>query len=249
VEPDGQATDALTALRITAPDGASAFFNSTTSQLVVRNTAANLELVQTLLEQNRNASLGLAVSVEIYALKNTEALGLMSEHGADPDVSEVVSTLRARVDGKSVRLVATPYSITRSGQAVSIESGETIDYVAGYVERSGRDEPVSRTAFAGTKVKIEPIMGADKITIDARIEVAIALGKPEIETRKVIAPVSGKEAAVSSIRLDQLTLKTVTTTLAGQTKLVGIMNPPAHLGSAEAHVVFLKITSVKKRAN
>ena len=87
-------------------------------------------------------------------------------------------------------------------------------------------------------------MGADGFTIDARILVVEGLREPRIETRKAVAPVSGKEVDVFSDRLDELTLNTVTTLMNGQTKLVGVMNPPAHVNNDEAHVVFLKIDRV-----
>ena len=111
-------------------------------------------------------------------------------------------------------------------------------------EKDGRDVPVSRIAFAGTRVEVVPIMGADGFTIDAQILVVEGLGEPKIEKRKVVAPVSGKEVEVSSVRLDELTLNTVTTIMAGQTKLFGVMNPAAHLNKDESHVVFLKIDRV-----
>ena len=48
------AQEILTSAGVTFPDGASAFFNSVTSQLIVRNTASALDLVQTFVEQNQD---------------------------------------------------------------------------------------------------------------------------------------------------------------------------------------------------
>ena len=48
------ATEILTAAGVTFVDGASAFFNPVTSQLIVRNTANALDIVQTFIEQNQN---------------------------------------------------------------------------------------------------------------------------------------------------------------------------------------------------
>ena len=48
------ATEILTAAGVTFADGASAFFNPVTSQLIVRNTANALDIVQTFIEQNQN---------------------------------------------------------------------------------------------------------------------------------------------------------------------------------------------------
>ena len=47
------ANEILLAAGVTFPDGASAFFNPATSQLIVRNTASNLDLVQQFIENNR----------------------------------------------------------------------------------------------------------------------------------------------------------------------------------------------------
>ena len=247
--PKGTAKDALTAAGVTFPDGASAFFDASRSQLIVRNTASNLDMVQTYVEQAARASnTTLAVSVEIYALDKKEALKMLAEHGEKSDVSSVVESLRERINGESVRLVATPHSVTRSGQAAPIESGERIDYVSAYVDKNGRDEPVTRSVFSGTMVEVEPILGADGFTTDVRIAVAVGLGEPKIEKRKILAPVSGKEVEVSSVRLNQSTFSSVTTAYTGQTKLIGVMNSPAHIGEAEAHVVFLTIARVESES-
>lgn len=48
------ATEILTSAGVTFADGASAFFNPVTSQLIVRNTANALDIVQTFIEQNQN---------------------------------------------------------------------------------------------------------------------------------------------------------------------------------------------------
>ncbi|MGK0188726.1 MAG: general secretion pathway protein D [Verrucomicrobiales bacterium] len=48
------ASEILTAAGVTFTEGASAFFNPVTSQLIVRNTANALDIVQTFIEQNQN---------------------------------------------------------------------------------------------------------------------------------------------------------------------------------------------------
>ncbi|MCB1097640.1 MAG: hypothetical protein KDN22_18855 [Verrucomicrobiae bacterium] len=242
---DGTAREYLELSGVTFPDGASAHFNPSTSQLTVRTTTNNLDIIQTQIEQSAGKMpTTLAVSVEIYALPKKDALKLVSENRDKFDVSELVAALHEKVDGDAVKLIVSPHIITRSGLTASLESGENIEYVSGYIEEDGRDVPVNRTAFVGTRVEIVPIMGSDEVTIDARILVVEGLGEPRVETRKAVAPVSGKEVDVSSVRIDELTLNTVTTILAGQTKLVGVMNPPAHVNKDEAHVVFLKIDRV-----
>lgn len=72
------ATEILTAAGVTFPDGASAFFNPVTSQLIVRNTANALDIVQTFIEQNQND-----VQKQVYitskfvevSQRNTDELG------------------------------------------------------------------------------------------------------------------------------------------------------------------------------
>lgn len=242
---DATASEYLEILGVTFPDGARAHFVPSNSQLAVRNTPNNLDKIQTIIEQSMGQVLTtMAVSVEIYALSKKEALKLVSEHRNKSDVTDVVKKLQEQVNGETVKLVASPHFITRRGLRASIESGQKIEYVSGYIEKDGRDVAVNRSSFAGTRVEVVPVLGSDGFTIDASIQIIEGLGEPRIEKSKVIAPVSGREVEVSSVRIDELTLNTVTTVMAGQTKLVGVMSPPAHLERDEAHIVFLKIDRV-----
>ena len=118
--------------------------------------------------------------------------------------------------------------------------------MSAYTIKDGRDEPVLRSAFAGIQVELEPALGPDGHTIDVNLMITEGIGEPRIESRKSVAPVSGKEVEVSQVRLEQMTLNTSTVLYSGQPRLVGVMNSP-NLETDEAHVVILSITNTANR--
>ncbi len=238
------AKETLERIGITFPEGASAAFDPSTSSLIVRNTEANMELVEAHLQKNLGSKPQvLNVNIEIYAMPKKDAFTLLSRHGSNSDAVMMRDTLTKGLKEDAFRLIASPHIVSRSGQKAKIESGQAIDYVSAYTVKDGRDEPVHRSAFAGIQVEIEPVLGADGHTIDANLMITEGVGEPRIETRKSVAPVSGKEVEVSQVRLEQMTLNTSTVLYSGQPRLVGVMNSP-NLEKDEAHVVILSITKL-----
>jgi hypothetical protein len=230
------AAEILEAQGVTFPEGASAFFNRTTSQLIVRNTAHNLELVQSAIEQNSHTVQKMVrASVDIYTMP-LQASGLFAGRQSVAD---------ALVDAKKAgaRLVASPSIVTRGGQRAVIQSGEEIEYIGAYVEKDGKDAPEQSTAFSGTRVVLDPIIGADGFTVDVNVSVTQGVGDAKVTTMKSVAPVSGKEVEISTVRVEELSLRTSATVWDGGIVHLGTIQPSKSQPD-EARVVLLTIQLV-----
>ena len=204
------------------PDGASATFDPVKSQLFVRNSKSNLDIVQTIIDQRQDeVRRAVRVVVEIYALPSESAQSVLE---AGPDGQLIIELLEAYASEGKAALVASPKIVTSSGQRVSIQTGEPIEYISGYIAEDGKDRPAREIVHSGVSMTAEPVIGSDGFTVDVNIVVQQWVGEPKIEKLKSVAPVSGKEVEVGTVSVEQMTLKSSLVVWDGSPRLLGILD-------------------------
>lgn len=227
------------------PEGASVLYNPKLSSLVVRNTQANMDLLETLIavtDQNRPSVLRLRV--EFYEMQKETALEIIKAADSQPAADAATALLKKLVGAGEVKLLSSPSLITRSGQRAKIESGEKLEYVSGYVGKDGKDVPKMKSVLIGTSVECDPVVGADGNTLDIAIAVSMARGEPKVTKRKIVGPASGLEREVESVAINEGKLTLAFTTLSGQTQLIG--NLQADKVDAPTAVLAFVTTTVTK---
>lgn len=229
LRPRASAIDILKQAGIQFPESGTAFFSSATSTLTVRNTPANLDLVDQFIESiSRRLPKMINLRAELYRLPKAEALAVAESLDDTLDATEVVKKLRTQASGsEAVKLLAAPSLQTRSGQRARVQSGrglpvdaptgasaDVFDTKRRRLEAEGQPAgaiPTSPGAlpadFQGCLLEADPTLGADGFTLDAAT--SITYGAPP--------RVAGERPHIS-------TLSTTTTLYVGQMRLLGMLS-------------------------
>lgn len=221
--------------------GASVQYNPSTSKLIVRARIAQLDLVDSLVDEMTNQSPKvLKVRFELYELDKVHALSIAKTDQNQNHGAAAYQAVQALQQQKLAKLLMSPSVMTRPGQNATAQAGTELTYIKDYAEKDGKDVPVNESLLAGSRIMVEPNIGADNTTIDVRYSIYLSTGEPKRTTRRIKAPVSGDEVEVESVLLESLTLNPGgITTLTGQTQLLGTMRSSHPLKSTKEVVVFL----------
>ena len=229
------------------PAEASAAFIEASSTLVVRNTAANLDLVRVYVEdQLRRANQPLIhMRAQIFRLPKLTALELVERFDDEHDAAGAAAELRRLAEEGKAALLSAPLVSTLTGQQSVIGTGRELRSVEGYIEEAGKDVPVERTEFIGTKIEFTPHLDPDGRTITSKVRVEKSFGEPEIVKGTALAPVSGKLLPTETVNVDRGLIRTQTNLLDGQTRLLGTLSPTR--GDQDSTEIVLMKVWLKKR--
>ncbi|MEZ5304228.1 MAG: hypothetical protein R3F11_26835, partial [Verrucomicrobiales bacterium] len=220
------------------PEGATATFVPSTSNLIVRNTPENMEFIEAIFEGygTRN-SVQLRLAAEVYAIDCADALALFKVRNTTRALKQGVMEL---VEEGEAELVAFPALVTRSGQRAKAESGWDLDYTSGIEVKDGKASPTQGSVRVGCSLEVDPVIGSDGETIDVNIALSVSRGEPKVLARKVA--VGDTEWRFESVELDRRTLSTAFTTLSGQPQFIGSIagsnaTEPTYLVFVDAEVI------------
>ena len=224
------------------PQGAAASYISATSELVVRNTQTNMDLVEAfvdiLIQEEKNRK-PVNMRAEIYSLPKVQALGFLEQYERAQNAAEAVGELRKLAAAGKAKLLASPSLSMVGGESATIGTGTAHDYTASYVEAEGQDRAVAGSCFVGTTITFEPRVDLDGLTLNADIKIEQTFGDPVIEKISVLAPVSGKQMPAERVTIDRATIDTSAKLFSGQTRMLGSLSPSRGAGD-EMLLVFVK---------
>ena len=236
--PPGKSTSAMDILKaagVKFPNGASAFFNKVSSQLIVRTTAANLDLVADFLERNAPGPTAkqIGVTVEFYQLAHADLNARLRRHLAagKSDATEFRNSLDKVVREGNGNRIASAYVITRSGQRAGTDSvvehiypvefdppevpQKLLGEITGHPDLKTEVSATSfRTQDTGLTVEVDPVLGADGSTIDLSIATEIIEYLGEKTYGK-------EESKMSQPIFNAISLSTATTIRAGNWSVLG----------------------------
>lgn len=169
----GNAKSALEREGITFPDGASAVFISSTSQLIVRQTKAGLEKVEELISQIEATTPLVRLTVRVM-----EAPKYVDQNHAVLDDRGLDNLLKVLAQAKETNFVTSPSVVTKLGHKVVIEMGH--------------QPPDRNDGLAGLRLDLTPILASkEKIKVDGEITIGHQAGAhglpPSKEAEKAVA--------------------------------------------------------------
>jgi hypothetical protein len=236
---------------ITFGPGAFAFGNPILGTLIVRQTPEQMELVDVYIGWGCGCSESdLLARIEIYELPEILALPLIrgaaphSDH--KPEHSAVSTLLR---EGKA-NLIQSATLPVRSGQRARYEDGYELSYSipespveapepeTGSIESTGQGMP----RRIGTWLDMDPVLGADEMTIDVRVNLEIHNGDP---TWHIIPDVE-RDSAPGKLhpRFHLKTLALEAILQSGEPRLIGSWRPDRETPEGHPtlyHLVFFQV--------
>ena len=217
---------------ITFPEYATAYFNSETGTLSVRNTRENLDLTGLYVEHiTARQPKMINLRAEFYQMPKADALALLDQLDSMSDAGAGVAKLREiAATSEKIKLLAAPSLHTRSGQKVQTQSGQGRAPVPLENNKPGSAPPVGAASgeFTGSSFSASATLGGDGKTLD--ITADFVFGAP--------SNTPNAEPNVGS-------LSTNTTMFAGQTRLAGTLSGGEH--DDTMILVFLKASLAGSR--
>lgn len=244
------AKDILMQNGIPFPDGSSANYIASTSELVVRNLPDHIQLVDAYVSSLRaDVQKSIGVSVHVVQAPTAMLRRLARESRGWSDHSAAWEQLQDAAEQGDAQILRSVWSEGKSGQRFKVESGREQIYPVGAGIDSGAnvsqgkeneagakaaavvaDEPRSMsgvfdTHMVGTVVEIDPIIGADGKTLDINLSFEYDFAQPvrSGESRRDDEGNVEMDAPATSFR--QTYLATSATMLSGAIRIMGVWEP------------------------
>jgi hypothetical protein len=242
------AREILEAAGVAFPDRAIVYFGPSASQLIVRNTSANLDLIATFLEEHGPDVLArqIGIIVEYIQLDHGEANRKLREQVAKKgtDANELHHGLVQMIKAGNAKRIGSAYLVTRGGKRAKIESivehsyaieadpPEVPNKLIGPIEAHTKlTTEVSPTTFAteiaGLTLEIDPVLSADRKTLHLNVQAKLVehLGEKEY----------GQAEALRSVPVfNRIEDSTGLTLRNGNWALLGIHKPSLPLSGKES---------------
>lgn len=230
---------------ITFGPGASAIGgNQGGSQLIVRQTRDQMELVEALIEQMTSSQpKDLAFRIEIFEMPASHALKLQqSTEGTSDHRGEWEATLKLMGERKA-RFVDSAYILARSGQRSKVSAVEEVFF---YLASAPPDQETKNKFYPGFEqrdvgiiLEVDPVLQADEETVQVSVNLEYHSAPPTRREESLKA--SGD--SVGTPIFHAKTIQSEVTIRDGQARLIGAWKPtgdPRFEKDDVRHLIFLK---------
>lgn len=238
------------ALGIEFPEGTYAHYDPRTGALAVRHHPAVIKAVGLYIDALRgNQEKQILIRLEIFQMPLSEALRLqrLSESSAD-NTQLWHQVRRAAEDPNDPTEAVTSISVhARSGQRAKAENQSEFIYPT-ETDWSKEKEAIIPAAFetrnVGTILEVDPVIGADDVTIDLNFALEHHTAPPTMHPITIASPDKGTE--LTTVQMPEFHCKRITTqitTYDGTTQLIGAWRPtgkPEYETSKIMQVAFLR---------
>lgn len=248
--------DILKAEGIPFPEGSSATYDKSTSSMTVVNLPANMIKVEEFID----SIAGSRPAVIQFHLHVVEADGavvrkLGRESLAMTDHQAAWEAMQAEIATGRGRLVAVAAIETKSGQRSTVESGRSYAWVkanltAQVPEAKGEKGSVLVTGMPlaelmgtvereplGLHWEIDPVLGADRVTIDVNTSVRRHNEAPSERFEALLAKEGGMTVDAPAVDFHPLELTTAFTTHDGMWRMIGTWQPAGEDGKLSQEVM------------
>lgn len=228
--------------------GASATYHPGSSQIIVRNTSSQLELVDALVQtSHRTSTQQMTIRVEIYQLPALVALNLEQNAATEADHTPGWENVIRMVGRGEATFVTSANVIARSGQRSRAEDmfeSNYTDYRPVDPEKKDRVIPVFETHQIGTIFEVDPVLGPDNKIIDLNLTLEHHSAPP---TYRTVSVKFADSEQIFNLPAPEFHVKKITTQLTmkeGNVKLIGAWRPtgkPEFQANDLMQIAFLKI--------
>jgi len=219
----------LAAQGITFPEGATATFNPATGLLTVTNTQPNLDLAEAFVEVIQQES----PRTVAYTLTVIEGPGELIRQAnaaasrstdAAPELALLLGY--AKNAGSNVRVVGDAFLEAKSGVRAITEAVREHIYASDLeMDAKSRATVIQEMRPLGLRLEIEPVVGADRHTIDSTFSLELHPAPPQERQVSITEPITGSAAAFPTTDFHGAKLTTSITSSSGSTKLIGLTKP------------------------
>jgi len=229
---------------IILPPGSLAVFDPKNKTLALRSTGLTHERMAALTAEVERAMPKLvSINVQILEAESSAVNEAVKQVKAQPDHTAAWTALDALVSQKKASYVGDLRMETKSGTRSTVSRGEGRTYITEMtVDEARRSSTATEQRDAGTRLELEPTIGADGETIELNYSLEHHYRAPQEHWDKISAS-ADRVVETPNIDFHKAKVTTGITLLGGMTKLVGIWKPedlsePERAGHLQA--AFLK---------
>ncbi len=246
------------ALGIEFPPGTYARYDPRTGTLAVRHHPAVMKAIQYYMETLAGSpELMLLVQVEVYQMPLNLALRFLRESVSGNSDGAIWEKIRRAAEDENdpVEAVTALYLHARSGRRAKTEDKSEFIYPT-EIEWNESKQAIIPGAFetrdVGSMLEVDPVIGADQVTIDLNFEFEHHTAPPTMHPITIASP--DQNAKLTVVEMPEFHSKRVNTQItmrAGGTKLIGTWRPtgkPEYEKSKLMHLVFLRTALQKVQA-
>lgn len=225
----------LTDQGIPFPDGSFVIFTPSTGELVVRNTPANMDLVEAYVASITPSPVKtLGIAIHIVEAPADWLRDLMAEARNSADDSEAWKKFLEAEKRGEAKFLRSSWINGSSGQRTRISAGRVEPLIKKVAPGSEPDEPWKITTedrLAGLFLELDPVIGADGRTIDLNLSLNYDYAPPTL-----LEPVDGSKLSHDRI-FHQTRILTSAPFWAGAIRMVGSWTPRDAPGFENAEVL------------
>jgi hypothetical protein len=227
--------DVLTQMGISFPEGSTAFYDSRTNILRVHNTPAMLDLIEAFVDSTGE---GFPRDI-VYTLTVIEGPGeiIRQTNAAAARTADASAEFRKLLDqakqpASKVRIVSDAYVPAKSGTRATAEAAQERIHTTGLTfDAQGHATLKREMQPLGLELELEPVIGADGITLSTSVLLRLNLAAPELRPVSITDPGTGNAAEYAMTDFFHAEFNTSISSRSGSTKLIGVTAP---LGPAAA---------------
>ena len=230
------------------PKGTNAELDWDTGVLTVNHNPEGMLLIEAYIDRiSSSAERALQWQVEIYRLPALLVLELQDSSIRQADHAPERDAVLKLVKKGQARLITSLSLECRSGQRAKFVDGKEYRFIDHYEWQKDSDTvlPVFEERLIGTIFEIDPVLGADNITIDLSFSLEHHTAPPEHELTQIRLPESDNNIEFSLPVFHCKTIITQITIRSGTTQIVGTFRPsgkPEYKQEDLMDIVFLKST-------
>lgn len=183
------------------------------------------------------------LQAEVIGMARDAANSLIDSSATSADHTQALLSARKLAVTGEAKVLSAVTLITRSGQRGRVESVGEVSWIAGYRKVEGGDEyePELEERSVGTIFEVDPLIGADGVTLEISFSVEHHYTAPEFRSSEIVHPGTGEKAKIDLATFFFNKITSAVTVTSGQPKIVGVWPQVAGDDAAnELIVVFLK---------
>ena len=221
------AQDILESQGIQFPVGASVEYKPGTDRLIVKNTLANLALVEEFVATLANkAPKNIAVTLRLFQVPAIILRPLLAKASTQQDHRPLLVALTEAEARHEATGLATLKLETKPGNRARMEQVSTQTFVS-EISTSEQGDPSINTddLSIGTTLEIDPVLGPDGYTVDLTWALNHNPSDPVLNDERFSDPLTGHEINWPLPRLPRVELRGDLTTTAGTMRLLRVWKP------------------------
>jgi len=244
------------ALGIDFPEGTFAHYDPSTGGLSVRHHPAVIKAIEIYMDEISYAENAVDFSVEIYQMPMLEAFRIQRQTSSSDDDTAVFREVQklAEESASSVTPVISVSLESRSGQRSKVELVDEFIYpteVDWSTDKQAFVPAAFETRHYGTIFEVDPVIGADDVTIDINLFLEHHTAPPTLHPITLASPSKGIE--LTTVQMPEFHTKRITTSMSMRTntsRLIGVWKPtgkPEFENAQIMQVAFLRVAVQKLR--